>query len=322
MTSQRPDPLTPEERELAGRLGRIAPRATPSAELDARILGAAHAAAGRRAGPARPRSRWPALVGIAATLALAVGVVWQLRPVHEVPVEREEMPSSAVIRSPATATVAEAEAPVSESDLSRPAKPRAADIAAPAQSSEPRLRMLPPPAPRPAPPVVFDDPSPVDAPEVAALPAPPAAPPSPVPAPPPPPAPPAPPAPVIDTAAAAVNRPAAAAQARYQADSRAAAMQRKATAATADRGGTDDAPAEPGDIDTPRRTITIADVPVDSDHLLDPVDWIERIRQRRDSGDLDSARASLDALREAHPALTLPDDVLAIATASETPPER
>jgi len=99
-------------------------------------------------------------------------------------------------------------------------------------------------------------------------------------------------------------------------------MQRKATAATADRGGTDDAPAEPGDIDTPRRTITIADVPVDSDHLLDPVDWIERIRQRRDSGDLDSARASLDALREAHPALTLPDDVLAIATASETPPER
>lgn len=98
-------------------------------------------------------------------------------------------------------------------------------------------------------------------------------------------------------------------------------MQRKATVATADRGGTDDAPAEPGDIDALQRTITIADVPVDSDRMLDPVDWIERIRQRRDSGDLDSARASLDALRETHPTLALPEDVLAIATASATSPE-
>ena len=68
--------------------------------------------------------------------------------------------------------------------------------------------------------------------------------------------------------------------------------------------------------------VTIADVPVDSDRLLAPVDWIERIRQRRDSGDLDSARASLGALREAYPALGLPDDVLAIATTATTHPER
>src|SRR5690606_39075701 len=76
MTSKRPDLLTPEERGLAERLGRIAPRGAPSAELDARILGAAHAAAGRKVGPAHSRSRWPALVGIAATVALAVGVAW------------------------------------------------------------------------------------------------------------------------------------------------------------------------------------------------------------------------------------------------------
>ncbi|MGQ4659724.1 hypothetical protein [Lysobacter sp. F6437] len=321
MTNQRPDPLTPEERELAERVGRIAPRATPSAELDARILGAAHTAAGRKAGPPRSRPRWPALVGIAATLALAVGVVWQLRPVHEAPVERDEMPSSAMVRP----TAAVAEAPVSERGLPRPAEPRATDIAAPAQSSEPRLRMLPPPAPRPSPPVVFDDPSPVSAPEVAALPAPPAAPPepAPAPAPPPPPVPPAPPVPVMDTTAAAVNRPAAAARARPQADSKAAAMQREATDTAAAKWAADDAQAGFSiDIDAHQRTITIADVPVDSDRLLDPVDWIERIRQRRDSGDLGSARASLDALREAHPALALPDDVLAIAITAETPPER
>lgn len=100
-------------------------------------------------------------------------------------------------------------------------------------------------------------------------------------------------------------------------------MQRKATGASAIESAATDVQADSSTgIDAGQHMVTIADVPIDSDRLLDPVDWIERIRQRRDSGDLDSARASLGALREAHPAMDLPEDVLAIATVSAMPPER
>src|SRR5690606_13247741 len=118
---------------------------------------------------------------------------------------------------------------------------------------------------------------------------------------------------------------AAAARTRlYQSSTaKAARMQNRAAAAPAARAesAAQAASIEPA-IPASSRPATIADVPVDSDHLLDPVDWIERIRQRRDSGDLDSARASLDALRDTHPTLALPEDVLAIATAPATTPER
>lgn len=81
-------PLTPEERALALRLARTAPRGEPSSALDARILAAAHAAAaepveGAAAHARRPharRQRWPALLGYAATAAIACAVAWQLRP--------------------------------------------------------------------------------------------------------------------------------------------------------------------------------------------------------------------------------------------------
>ena len=316
MTSQRPDLLTPEERELADRLARIAPRGTPSAALDARILGAAHAVAGRKASPTHPRSRWPALVGIAATVALAVGVVWQLRPVHEVPTARDEVPSSAVMRPQATTAMSEEAVPDRESDTRSVAESqsRAADVAARPQPAEPRARVLsrPSPLPSPPPPVVFDDPSPVDAPKSVRVPAPPA-----------PPAPPPPPL-LAPTSAPTTNSPAAAAATRsrrYQAAPMAARMQRKAAETAAIESAVSDAPAGPG-IDADQRTITIADVPVESDRTLAPVDWIERIRQRRDSGDMDGARASLGALRQAHPTLELPEDVMAIVITPATLPER
>lgn len=89
MTATDHEPLTPEERLLADRLARDGAGASPSAALDAAILGAARAAASGRtsvhiaSAPRRDASRtrrWPLAAGIAASLALAVGIAWQLRP--------------------------------------------------------------------------------------------------------------------------------------------------------------------------------------------------------------------------------------------------
>ncbi len=80
-------PLDAEERELAARLAQLSAAGGPSPALDARILAAARAEAASpttRATHAhrRPRAkrRWPVAAGAVATLALAVGLAWQLRP--------------------------------------------------------------------------------------------------------------------------------------------------------------------------------------------------------------------------------------------------
>ncbi len=100
--------LTPEERALAEQIARAAPQRGPSPALDASILRAARvavaaphpteaaaAAAATRATSARRRTqrrRWPAVFGVAATLALAFGLAWQLRPVDEMRVMTSEAP--------------------------------------------------------------------------------------------------------------------------------------------------------------------------------------------------------------------------------------
>lgn len=81
--------LTPEERALAQRLARLGAQGEPSSALDARILAAAHAATEtpipapmrRRSDRPRKAARWPTAFGFAASLALACGIAWQLRPV-------------------------------------------------------------------------------------------------------------------------------------------------------------------------------------------------------------------------------------------------
>ncbi|HJS34326.1 MAG TPA: hypothetical protein VJ766_02450, partial [Pseudoxanthomonas sp.] len=80
------EPLTPEERALAQSLSRLGPHGAPSPELDARILGAARAAVQdtpSRGGAVPPtRRRWPLGMGVAASVLLAAGIAWQLRPSH------------------------------------------------------------------------------------------------------------------------------------------------------------------------------------------------------------------------------------------------
>ena len=269
MTSHVPDPLTPEERELAARLARIGPHGEPSPALDARILGAAQAAAARQPGRGRT-PRWPAWVGIAATLALALGAVWQLRPMQEATVELEETPVQALMRKPAKPSVA------SEASMAG----EAADPVAPRPMLE-SMRPITPPkaevAPSPPPPAVLDEPSPMD---------------------------------VQPPDAPASTPPAATARSR-------AAQATSAAPASAQ--------AEAAASDTPvsgigrAATVTVTDLPVSSDRQLSPTDWIERIRQRRDAGDLAGARASLALLQRDHPGLVLPDDVRAIAP---PPPDR
>lgn len=302
MTHHAPDLQTPEERELAARLAKIGPHGEPSQALDATILGAAQAAAARN--PARGRRRWPAWAGIAATLMLALGAVWQLRPVQEVPVVLEETPSAAFIRPPSEAAAAGETQPamdmISGNDDAEPQRPPKAVAVSPPPPVEARAAKIAPPepparAPRsrmPPPPVVFDDPSPVDVP---------------APAPPPPPAPPAPPAP---PSAERASPAAAAARSRDLLAPRSAPMSVMAESAS-DAQSTGIATSD---------TVTVTDLPVASDSQLPPVDWIERIRQRRDAGDLASARASLGLLQRDYPQLPLPDDVLAIAAAA--PPGR
>lgn len=94
MTMPPPAPLSTEERELAHMLDRLDAPRQPSAALDASVLAMARQALTTGASPvASPASRtrqrrWPAAMGLAASLMLAVGITWQLRTPHEQASER------------------------------------------------------------------------------------------------------------------------------------------------------------------------------------------------------------------------------------------
>jgi len=290
MTLPDPSPLTAEEQALAERLARLGPRAEPSPALDARVLAAAHAAAREvPARKARRRPRWPALVGVAASMVLAVGLAWRLRPQpepppavrgepiaafrmvvppsREVPAPTAPEPSVAPARSTRDAGVA-AQAPTSQAKSSAPAKP-ASDV----ESSAPAAKM------------VFDVPSPM------ALP--------------PPPAPPAPPAEVAHDvaprarAAAAPAPPAASASVVQDSGVDAAANEADQANESSDLRQGD----EPSD-EVPPAT-------VESPAVRDA--WLERIHGLVDAGDVAGARASLREFERRYPDYPLPEDLRALA---------
>ncbi|MEN4904688.1 hypothetical protein [Luteimonas sp. TWI1437] len=175
MNSPDREPLTPEEQWLADRLA--SGQAAPSPAVDAAILAAARDAAQDAAGPAqavasqaparaaqRRRRRWPVAFGAAASLAVAVGVAWQLRPVPEAPhaawAERadavqeaapaaaHDAPAPAVAQVPARMHEPEA---VPAQDAPQPkASPPVEAPAAIAREAEPPIAALPPPDARQA----------------------------------------------------------------------------------------------------------------------------------------------------------------------------
>ncbi|MET1163091.1 MAG: hypothetical protein ABWY48_11190, partial [Pseudoxanthomonas sp.] len=109
MKSYFPEPLTPEERELAKLTAHLGPQGEPSPALDARILSAAHAALERK--QPRRKPRWPVAMGLAASVIFAVGIAWQLRPLQQTPVlvsaeapANEEVRAQAMVVSPVPAS--------------------------------------------------------------------------------------------------------------------------------------------------------------------------------------------------------------------------
>ena len=303
MSSHGPEPLDNEERALAQRLARLGAQAEPSASLDASILSAAHAAASRRAGSRmQRRTRWPAAFGVAASLALAVGVAWQLRPLPQAPAYEEsvrpvEMDAATAFGGPS----ADAAAAPQSKPLPAPAEPverrassaREQQAAAGSRESSTAEAMH-------SPTVVGEE-----AAQATASPPPPPPPaatatgatPEFVPAPPPAPTAPAPdqrklaeqPARASNTA----SRPAPAAAPRPRNDAATDAELHDAAAAA-------EAGTEEGFDERPPNT---ADAPEVRQA------WLQRIRELIASGDTTAARDSLQEFKRRYPDVILPDDL-------------
>lgn len=301
-----PDRLTPEERDLASRLARLGPHGEPPAALDARILSAAHAAV---AAPPARRRHWPAILGVAATLALAIGITWQLRPRPDSsPVLQEgppaNQPHATGTAQPVTPNVG-ADAPAEQTATAEPlpdGAPADASGVAGAPSPAPRATQRTTAPPPQAPPAVVETqeagdvaelPSFAPAPPATATPAPAAA----VSAPPPPPAP-APPTtkaratPALETVTVT------------------------GSAATAERA----ASAQPVVDDTlspepfPRiGDRSVRELPIEEDARLGASDWLDRIRLRLAVDDLTGARASLALFRRYYPDRPIPEDLAPLA---------
>ncbi|MER2021724.1 MAG: hypothetical protein ABS932_16340 [Stenotrophomonas sp.] len=312
----RPDPLTPEERELARLLGR--PSATgPAPAIDEAVLAAARTAVEAPAADAatwtlppdtavparRPRSRLPAVFGLAASVIFAVGIAWQLKP-EDPPAP----PLAEPVAAPASSAAVTGTAPAME------AAPPPPPAAAPPAVQQPRAAKTTAlePAPAAAPPATErgrDMSSP--RPEAIAAPAPPA--PAPVQAPAPmrsAPAPQAASAYAMDTSEPALDSVVVTGSTLERAAPRAAlknappakpapsapGVMRRAAAPMA-------APASPDD------AVQALHQAVAADASLPRKQWLKRIRERRDAGDVDTARASLERYLQQYPEVRIPRDL-------------
>ena len=297
--------LTTEERALAQRLARLGPHGEPSPALDARILAAAHDAVTQHAGMRRPRRRWPVAFGIAASLALAVGIAWQLRPLPQAAIDRSEAPAAASAQTtsqPAAAADASMASTTATADATAiaPQADAAATTSMPAtEASRESAKAMKSTAPAPPPPVeqspvepdiVLDNPEPAA--EAAAQSAPVAAPRAFSVQPPP------------AVPATSAKRQSAAEAADAAANAAANALPETDTLDRLQATGTSEAAVsdEPG-TDVPPATMT-------SPEARDA--WLARIRELFVAGNLDAARASLREFRHRYPDAPLPDDLRAL----------
>ncbi|BBO51328.1 hypothetical protein [Stenotrophomonas maltophilia] len=320
----RNDPLTPEERELAQLLGRRAEQEPPAA-LDAAILAAARAAVDAPAADAtaspdaprvrRTRPRWPAVFGIAASMVFAIGIAWQLRP-EPPPVPAGEAQMAA---APAAADVAATEQMIESSaadsaaaaaePAAAPAMPEAAPVAAPAAAIARERKPAPADAtdaPAPAARSMAAEPAADSA--FAALPPPPAA------------APPAPPAPAAYSAPAPLMAPVVASgslKARsagspesnsVQAE-QAPALDRVEITSTKHAAPSRSAPGVMRRGSDAGLSADTVQAEVAADARLPRRQWLQKIRERRDDGQRDLARASLERYIQQYPESRLPRDL-------------
>lgn len=281
-------PLDPGERALAAQLPRLHGRGEPDPALDARILAAARTAVAPRP-VLRPRLRWIAPMAVAASLSLAVGLAWRLRP-PPAPEASPPMAETAVTEMPAARLPVPTPSPDHGRALNSPPMPT---------SSSPPVRQAP----------ASDTPAHVPMQPVAAAT--------------PPPAPPAPPAaaPVAAAESAAsaevataprvapVSSPAMAKAGRSAEGERGATSagatpqsQSNQAAQAADAGARDPqafSADDPGE-DVPPAT-------VDSPEVRDA--WLRRIGELRQEGRSDEARASLAEFRRRYPDAPVPPEL-------------
>jgi len=346
------EPLSPEERALADRLARLGPHDGPSPALDAKILAAAHAAVAppqRRRRHWLGLSAIPGGLitgtGMAAALVLVIGTVWQLRPSDPAPRpildEGEMAPVEAQIIARPHQVIAPPPPPVESTEPARAIVPpsadrsarvaqrkaapaeMAADAAAPAPEPEHVAELAParvatvgpdealhldsraPAAPAAPAAYGYSDDRRVVAAAPPAMPAPVSAAPE-----------------AVDAQAEAARKEAfglmrarqqqsideeTMAAAKKQAEGRAAAE--AAAQPTLDRIEVTGSRSKRVEISD----VALADIPVADDARLDKKAWLERIRARRDAGDPDRARESLALFRKAHPRVSLPQDLRALA---------
>ncbi|MCF3480870.1 hypothetical protein GUV60_12600 [Stenotrophomonas maltophilia] len=321
----RDEPLTPEERELARLLGRRAEQAPPAA-LDAAILAAARAAVDApgtdvAASPEAPRKqrtgpRWPAVFGVAASMVFAIGIAWQLRP-EPPPVPAGE---TAVAAAPAAAEDVAAADRAAGSGSAHSAVAVAEPAAAPAAPESAPVSAAPAPAiaraHKPAPAKTAEVPAQAarsmaaDAAadtSFATLPPAPAA------------APPAPPAPTAYSAPAPAFAPAASGAMKARTAAAPAANAAEAERAQAlDRVEITSMKREAPSRSAPgimRRgsdaglSADAVQAEVDADARLPRRQWLQKIRARRDDGQRDLARASLERYVQQYPEARLPRDL-------------
>jgi outer membrane biosynthesis protein TonB len=313
-----PDPLDANERALADLLARDA-LPGPSPQLDARILAAARAAttASPTTRSRRLRPRWIAGMGIAATLVLAVGIAWRLRPLPERPMASDAPTMESVVRivEPAKPDAAPA------ADAAQPqVQARAVPVAAPMppppheRAPEPARKQAPP-----EPPVAFDEPAPMDTQ-------------APPPAPPPPPARAVSPTPVAAAPAAATAQAPAMAPpadkleaARAREDARtldrvevtgsvipgsATQQAYRRDASGLDAAAAANAAAEDG---VPRAVLD-EEPPATADSPQVRDAWLQRIRELLSAGETEAARNSLAEFRRRYPKYALPEDLQRFTT--------
>lgn len=334
-----PDMLTPEEREMARLLGRPgAGTAAPSAQLDARILEMARTGPQAQAQPEQPQTEahaqyraatapasrgrgWGRRRGlvssfaVAASLILVVGLAWQLRPLTPQQPAMQHAEMSAPAADVAAADMAAAEvaaapaAPLpvqAAEDAATPAhaEPQAKSVAS---AKEPSAGVAQPSAARKEEVPVIEQFSANNAgqsPRAFSA--------APVVAPPAPPAPPAPmAAPVQGEQAATAD---VAQDQRYRteaAPARAAPPRLTTTGSTPIPHAGAKTVSKAAEARRQRAEAIAADSTpdIEADATLSRHQWIKRIRERHESGDLEGAKASLRRFAHDYPEARIPRDL-------------
>lgn len=284
MTRHPPQPLDAEERALAALLPRPHGRGEPGADMDARILAAAQDALHPQPAGRHPRRSWIGPTALAASLVLAVGLAWQLRPPPSLPAPAPAVTAAASANAEAAEMRAFEPPPPSPPPMARtlPRTAPPADTGVPAVSKQAARAAdnvaAPPPAPpappAPAAPEVVGEAAPVATPQVAE--------PARV------------PAPVRTKAASEAMREGTAASGASAAENRDEA-QRGADTATLGTTGA----GEPEE-DVPPAT-------ADSPEVREA--WLRRIGELLAQGKAEEAKASLAEFRRRYPDAPLPPEL-------------